>query len=57
MEMLRMVTGYSRTDFSRRMSCMGSQEMANMRVTTVTSFTTLLLLFTLSRLTAMAPGV
>ena len=55
--MLRMVTGYSRTDFSRRISCMGSQEMANMRVTTVTSFTTLLLLFTLSRLTAMAPGV
>ena len=55
--MLNTVTLYNPRDLSRRMSWMGSQEMANMRLTTVTSFTTRLLLLTLSRLAAMAPGV
>lgn len=50
MEMLKIVTLYIPTDLRRRMSWMGSQEMANMAVTRVTRLTTLLLFLMLSAL-------
>ena len=50
-EILKIVTLYWPIDLRRRMSWMGSQEMANIMVTLVTRVTTLFLFFMLSLLT------